>query len=412
MPKVIRTRVIGTKTILTEVKCQSCGGVIKSTDKMCPNCEAPRPTKYTHDQVKETGIEITGDDLKRVKAGADNCPACGSLDWKYDREANGYACTQCGYGTGEKTDYEMAGGKIEAESLPKPKVSSPQATVSPQFSTPKKDILIKPWMYGVGLVVVLLFSCLIWALTNTHPVNGNVASVEWQITAHQEELQLKNGEGPYPPAQATITSSKQELYDWEDNQIGETHGQYYVTSTLEQTGHTHGEDVAVETPGAIYTSIPYICSGPTMEAGASVTYDMCSDDIQDDPTWGYEESPETPVYAPQVDVLQTTMPTPVYGTPTPLYRTYYYYNFWEWTNVGSLNSTYGYDNYPYSPSGQTDDYHRVVEDSHFYKVTIEYDNGEQAVYEGSDPGLLTKYILGEPVIGYFNALGGLNSDNQ
>jgi len=335
---------------------------------------------------------------------------CGSITWNFDAEKNGYVCPQCSAGTGEKTDYELGGGE-----------ASPTITYNPRPRPPQSRVVQKVsgmpiWQKIAGGTGILLVAALVvWfvsALFTTHEVRGQVTLIYWERQAHQTVKKLLQGEGFGLPTNATPSGPPiSKLYDYEDNIVGYTHGTYTEMSTPEETGHTHNT-ILIETPGAYYDGPDYDCGPPTEEVGQSVTYAQCHDDLQEDSTWGDGESEETPVYAPQIPVEMTTDPTPVYGTPTPIYKDWYVYTYWEWVTTMILPTTSGNDNNAYWPSGLNDEYHQVVNDSQYYKVVIQYDNGQEKTYDGSDPSLLAKYLLGDTVIGYFNVFNGFIRDNK
>lgn len=407
MPKVIGTQKVGTITKETQVPCDSCGAMISSLSENCPSCGATRRLGYKHSEVVE-GEGLEGENLSRVRSGADKCPHCNSLSFNYDANKRGYVCAQCGAGDGTKSDHELAGGSADVPSSP---ALSPSIHPTHHQDAPPPSVGKKIGLGALSALGLAAITMLIVALVTTHPVSGKVSAVSWQIEAHQEQYVQKSGEGLELPPGATLVGSETRYWGDQENIIGETHGEYYVNSTPEVIGHTHSE-IQIETPGAIYTSEPYICSGPTMEPGGSVSYDMCTDTLQDDSTWGIGESAETPVYAPVVPVLQTTVPTLIYGTPTPINKTWYFYTYWEWVNTGKLNTTRGENNHVSSPTGQSDATHRVVVDTQTYQVTVIYDNGHQEVYESGNPELLQKYLLGSPVLGRFNMFNGFVGDDR
>jgi len=427
----------------TLVTCSTCGSKISSTETNCPNCGNVRKLDYTPDEVTPTGNILKGEMHDRIKAGGDKCQACGSINWNYDKARNGFVCTQCGYGTGERTDYVLGGGWEETQ----PKYSPPNIYEDPNTFQDISDI---PWkkigIVGGGIVVFLLLAWLIISLFSTHEVSGRVTFVEWQRINHQEVYVIQNGEGFGLPSQATqigepeykytgrdrenIIATEQPLYyiTSTPNPISTTFDTNHVDSTPEVTGYSYSL-IDIETPGAITTKEERCTGIPTMMPGASESFEMCDNTYQEDSTWGKGNSPATPEYAPVVQVAQTSqptivyadtvdvavtsLPTNVYGTPTPVYDYYYVYTYWDWVMVGEPMVLSGSDNNPIWPQGQVDEFHRVVNDSEYYRAVIVYDNGQEKVYEGSDPNIVYKYALGEEVTGYFSGLFNIfKGDNQ
>ncbi len=412
MPKIIRTGIkFGTQYNRGILKCRSCGGEIVSNEDNCPHCGATRPADYSITDVK-VGEKVTDpEEIKKIQGGAHNCAYCGALTWNYDAQKGVYDCGSCGANQGEKTDYEIGGGQSNASGASNVSVSNAES--SPISSSPLQTLPWKKIFVGAGVLVALgFFIWLIVSLTTTHEVKGVVQSVSWERQSHQEEYQLLNGSGWDLPADATpVGTPASKYYGDQENVIGYTHGEYEELSTPEVVDYTYST-IQIETPGAISTTEPYICSEPTEEAGGYVSYDMCTDEVQADSTYGEGKSDPTPVYAPQVMVQMTTVPTPVYGTPTPIYKNWWIYTYWQWVNVGNLPDTSGHDNEVFWPEGKVDTTHRVVNDFQHYEVVIHYDNGKDMTYQGSDPKLLDKYVIHDNVIGYFNAFGGLNGDNK
>ena len=234
-----------------------------------------------------------------------------------------------------------------------------------------------------------------------------MTNVEWKIVSHQEQKNKLNGEGWILPNEATETRREERFYDWDKNQIGEEYGSYYVTSTPYQTGETHSQ-VKYETPGAIFTGEPYQCgTEPTIIPGGSPSFEECASVYQEDSTFVWGDSEATPVYADTVNVLQTTLPTPIYGTPTPINKIYYFYTYWEWQNIGLLPDSSGDSSEIHYPAGQTDTTHRVVVDSETYIVTLTFDNGYIDVIESDNSSIFQEYRIGYSFIGNFNIFGGL-----
>lgn len=444
MTKVISTgnRTGKSKTYETLVTCGSCGQQYSSLEVDCPHCRSNGQLKYSAKDVKRTGKVLEGDDLAKVKGGNHLCPWCNKPTWNYDAEKRHYVCANgCGGNTGEgPSDYVLAGG----QEVPKPQSFIPTPTSPAEDSTKPTEINWK-LIGGIaaGVVVIILFVWFIAGLFTTHNVNGSVESVSWVRKSHQTTNTLMNGSGFGLPANATavgtpeskiaryhdnVVSTEQPVYYVTSTQeeVGHTNSTYYIDSTPEVVGHTHST-IQIETPGAIYTSEPYDCGEPTEEAGGSVSYDQCTDTLQEDSTYGEGESEETPVYAPvvpvkmtsvdtpvyadPVNVKRTALPTNIYGTPTPEYEDYYWYTYWEWINTGNLEAS-GYDNNPQWPAGIEDDKNKVINDSEQYQVIVKYDNGDVETYNSSDPVLLQKYILNELVVGKFNIFGGFAGDDQ
>lgn len=442
--KAVRTG--ETKTYETKVWCLKCGSQISSLSRNCSRCGGTRKVKYDpKTETENTRREITGENLEKVKSGAQPCVFCETLTWNFDDAKNGYVCDRCG--GSKKTVVPDSSGQELPESTSAHVVNHPTQKTAPEartndFEEPRKSV--PTWVKIGGLAIgAILLLWLVISLFSAHEVRGYVSSVYWERSANQNELVLKNGEGFNPPANAVIQGSRPEYYGDQPNQVGVTYGSYMVTSTPEVVGYeqgkyyvtstpevvdvTYGEAPLIETPGAYFYGPEYDCGDPTPEAGGSVTYEQCADLFQEDSTYGYGEpeptyvyapvvdvemtTEETPVYSKPVDIARTAAPTPVYGTPTPIYKEYYTYSFWEWVTIESL-TTNGFSNEAYWPEGQNDDLHMVEPISEFYKIVIKYDNGKEKVYEGSDPSLLTKYLLEDEVIGRFNIFGGFLGDNK
>lgn len=391
------------------VKCAACGGDIPSQDEACPHCGASRKTQYDVNEIK-VGEKVTDrQDIAKAEQGAHNCQYCGDLTWNYSEKDQGYVCDKCGGKTrpGGPSEYELAGG--QSDPTPLPVYESTNSL--PDAPTPGLPLWAKIAI-GVGGAVILIV--LVWFLAGlftTKSVHGTVSQVYWERHASQEENQLLTGEGWNLPSNATPQGTPESRFSHnQDNIVDYTRREYYVTSTPEVDYYEYGE-VTLETPGAITTSEPYDCGSPTPEPGGFVSYDQCYDEYQEDSTYVTVEDTEnpTPVYKDSVDIRVTSQPTPVYGTPTPIFKDYWRYTYWQWVKLFDLDPASGNNNDPVWPQGQMDATHRVVNGQQLYRVVITFDNGYVKTLESSDPGLLVKYLQGMDITGHFNNYGGLNS---
>ena len=370
-----------TKTYESEIRCPTCNGTLSSLEDNCPKCGNVRQVMPEDEDIKETKHALEGEELAKVKGGAHPCKYCETLTWNYEEKEKGYVCDHCGAGTGKKTDFELAGGKV-TKPVPPPVPQIPQVGTLSANPEPGFPLWGK---ISAGVLALALVIWLIVSLVTTHDVGGKVTSVEWSRSAHQTENQLLDGQGFELPYAATMVGTPEpKFYSNQSNVVGQTHGTYFVTSTPKVVGHTHGTyfvdstpevisteyaEIDIETPGAYYFGPDYDCGSPTKEAGGSVTYRQCHDRYQYDSTFGKGKSAPTKVYAPVVkveftteptneyapvvDVERTTMPTPVYGTPTPIYKDYYIYKYWSWMDTGPLPTTSGRDNKAFWPSVST-----------------------------------------------------------
>lgn len=389
------------------VRCQSCGEPIPSSEQDCPSCNANRKVGYA---VSEIAIgEQTQDpaDIAKIERGAHPCGHCGKLTWYYDATERGYICEKgCGANTGEDskvTNYVLAGGKPEVD---RPvKLNKRYLPSAPDLSMPLWQKLA---IGGAGLGVLVFVIWFFISLMTTREVQGVVSDVYWERHAHQEEYQLLTGEGWDLPADATPVGDPQSRFHHDqENIIDYTYLEYTVTSTPEVIDYEY-DTVMIETPGAIFTSEPYECGDPTPEPGGYVSYDECVDEYQEESTYGEGLSDPTPVYANPVIIQMTSEPTPVYGPPTPIYKDYWVYTYWQWVKLFDLGTNSGHNDDPQWPNGQVDSTHRAVNDSQYYRVEITFKNGYIEIIEGSDPSVLEKYFVGIGIKGFFNIFGGLN----
>lgn len=391
---------VGRKVFEGLVKCESCGQQTSSTKEQCEHCGATRKVNYKVEEISE-GRELTGAEATRATAGAQSCPYCGSLNYTYDAEKRQMVCGHCN------------GGLKDSGTAPEPATQAPvyQPVYQPSPTPASPNRL--PLIIGGAVAGLLGLILIVWFMVGvftTHDVKGTVVSVSWIRNAEVQENQIMTGQGWNLPPSATQVAVESKYTGNDSHDIVGYSTQVAMVESTPEIDHYTYSDIPVVTPGALigYTG-EYRCSAATPEPGGGVSYDYCKDPIYSDDTYGTEKSDPTPVYKDPVMVPVGSGPTPVYGPATPIFASWYTYQYWQWVKILDLPQTSGHTNEAYWPTTEVGANQRVVNGTQYYRIEIKFSNGKTKVYEGSDPSLLSTYQLESTVTGYFNSFGGLNS---
>ncbi len=385
----LRNRKIVSETIFaTQVKCESCGTQTSSEFTACEHCGGPRKKIYDGSEVTVTK-ELTGDAAARVSSGADTCPNCGSLNYTWDADNNEGHCSQCG-------------GAAKEEVIP----TEPAPVVAPVYyppvQTPAAQKYNLPLIIGgaiAGFLSLCLVIYLIVGATTLHDVPGTVDNVYWSRSAYVAENQPQNDEGSYKPANAFNITPVYDHFDHnQPNIIGQATQMSLVPSTPEVDYYKEVPGT-IPTPGPVIGHEPDICVTAVLEGGSVKQTCYEGDPILGDSTYGTDQEP---VYVPTVMVQVYSGPTPIFGTPTPVFSEWYRYQTMVLVKLFDLPKTEGHDNEPYWPTASVGPNQEVVNGDQYYQVVIKFDNGKEETLRSNDPSLLAKYYDNMVVTGKFN----------